>query len=142
MPLEVEFTDAPSDADRTAVLDGLKAFNLAAAGVSSRPLGLFVRDGARVVGGLTGRTGADWMFVEFLWLADGFRGRGLGADLIARAEREAAARGCMGAWLDTFSFQARGFYERQGYAVFGVLEDSPEGGARYFMRKRFGRAAG
>ena len=28
-------------------------------------------------------------------------------------------RDCRGAWLDTFSFQARGFYERLGYRLFG-----------------------
>jgi hypothetical protein len=53
-----------------------------------------------------------------------------------RAEAVAAARGCVGVWLDTFSFQARPFYERLGYSVFGTLEDNPRGGARFFMQKR------
>ena len=39
------------------------------------------------------------------------------------------------AWLDTFEFQARGFYERLGYTCFGRLEDYPPGFARYFMKK-------
>jgi hypothetical protein len=41
--------------------------------------------------------------------------------MLLQAEQEAKARGCRGAWLDTYSFQARGFYERLGYAVFGAL---------------------
>ena len=52
-----------------------------------------------------------------------------------RAEAEAIRRGCLGAWLDTFSFQARGFYERLGYAVFGALADYPPGHDRFFMQK-------
>ncbi|MDB5698088.1 MAG: family acetyltransferase, partial [Alphaproteobacteria bacterium] len=45
-------------------------------------------------------------------------------------------RGCVGVWLDTFSFQSRGFYEKLGYAVVGMIQDHPLGGARYFMQKR------
>jgi iron complex outermembrane receptor protein len=44
-------------------------------------------------------------------------------------------RGCHSAYLDTFSFQAKPFYERCGYEVFGVLEDFPKGHQRFFMRK-------
>ena len=39
------------------------------------------------------------------------------------AEREAIRRGCRGAWLDTYSFQARGFYERLGYTIFGTIDN-------------------
>jgi hypothetical protein len=52
-----------------------------------------------------------------------------------RAEQEAVARGCHSAWLDTFEFQARGFYERIGYVCFGNLADYPVGFSRFFMRK-------
>ncbi len=48
---------------------------------------------------------------------------------------EAARRGCRYAWLDAFSFQARGFYEKLGYTVLGTLEDSPPGHSRYFLKK-------
>lgn len=51
------------------------------------------------------------------------------------AEEEAVRRGCLGAWLDTFSFQARGFYERLGYSVFGVIEGYPPGHSRFFLKK-------
>jgi hypothetical protein len=51
------------------------------------------------------------------------------------AETEAVARGCHSAWLDTFAFQARPFYERLGYTCFGELNDYPNGSARYFMKK-------
>jgi len=54
------------------------------------------------------------------------------------AEREAVARGCRGAWLDTFDFQARGFYERLGYACFGEIPEYPIGHTRFFMKKDLG----
>jgi hypothetical protein len=39
-------------------------------------------------------------------------------------------------WLDSFSFQAPGFYRRLGYAEFGVVEDYPPGHTRHFLKKR------
>jgi GNAT superfamily N-acetyltransferase len=54
-----------------------------------------------------------------------------------RAEIFARERGCIGMWLDTFEFQARGFYEKLGFEVFGTIEDHPVGMNRYFMKKRF-----
>jgi len=88
-----------------------------------------------MVGGLWGRTAYDWLFVELLVVPESLRGRGLGSELMKRAEDEALGRGCHSAWLDTFEFQARGFYERLGYTCFGELPNYPTGFARYFMRK-------
>jgi ribosomal protein S18 acetylase RimI-like enzyme len=61
---------------------------------------------------------------------------GAGRRLMMEAEAEALRRGCCAAELDTFSFQARGFYERLGYSVFGALEDYAPGQSRFYMRKR------
>ena len=47
----------------------------------------------------------------------------------------ARERGCIGLWLDTYWFQARSFYEKQGYEVFGALDDYPRGGQRFFLKK-------
>ena len=53
-----------------------------------------------------------------------------------RAEAYARERGCTDAFLDTFSFEARAFYEKLGYRVFGTLENHPTGHQHYFMTKR------
>jgi len=90
---------------------------------------------AGMVGGLWGRTAYDWLFVELLVVPESLGGRGLGSELMKRAEDEALGLGCHSAWLDPFEFQARGFYERLGYTGFGVLLQSAAGFARYFMRK-------
>jgi GNAT superfamily N-acetyltransferase len=73
--------------------------------------------------------------VELLFVPKEYRGAGLGTELMRLAEEEARRRGCRGAWLDTFSFQARGFYERLGYSVFGTIGDHPPGHSRFFMKK-------
>lgn len=134
----------PTAEQRAAVLGILSAFN-AENGFPSdtRPVAVLIEDEAgRTLGGLWGRTGYGWLFVEFLVVPRELRGRDLGRKLMDEAERIAAGRGCVGAWLTTFSFQARPFYEKLGYSVFGELPNSPDDNIRIFMRKRLdGRPA-
>ncbi len=115
----------------------LEAFNVQQTGIDDiRPLGIAVRDEAgRLVGGLKGLTLLGWLYVNVLWLEEDSRGQGLGTELLRRAESEAADRGCRAACLTSFSFQAPGFYLRQGYRIFGQLEDYPEGETKYFLTK-------
>ena len=81
-----------------------------------------------------------WMYVDQLWVDGRHRGRGFGRRLMATVEAEARARDCHGLWLDTWSWQAQGFYEKLGFTVFGTLEDFPPPHRRLFLRKRLGPA--
>src|SRR5712691_3125402 len=76
-----------------------------------------------------------------LWVHAELRGQGIGRELMARAEQRAAALGCHSAFLDTFSFQAPGFYQKLGYTVFGTL-DYPPDHKRFFLQKRLQPSAG
>src|SRR6516162_4989777 len=84
----------------------------------------------------TARYWAAWLHVKTLAVATPARGHGFGKELMKRAELYAVERGCTDAFLDTFSFQARPFYEKLGYRVFGTLENHPAGHQHYFMTKR------
>jgi ribosomal protein S18 acetylase RimI-like enzyme len=86
-----------------------------------------------------GYTHWEWLFVSHLWVDERLRGQGWGGRLMARIEEAAVRRGCHSAHLDTFSFQALGFYEKQGYARFGTLPDYPRGESRYFLSKRLAK---
>lgn len=135
-------TDAADEETRKAVLAPLVEYNSSQAGPSqNRPLAVLVKDDqGAVIGGLWGHTGYDWLFTQLLVVPAALRGRGVGTEIMQLAEREAAQRGCHGAWLDTFEFQARGFYERLGYECFGELPNYPKGYARFFMKKALVRA--
>jgi GNAT superfamily N-acetyltransferase len=75
--------------------------------------------------------------VELLAVPEEHRGAGYGIRLMEQAERIARVNECIGLWLDTYEFQARGFYEKLGFEVFGTLDDHPVGQRRFFLRKRF-----
>jgi GNAT superfamily N-acetyltransferase len=131
--------DAQScEAEARVVVQGLRAYNIAQTQDARYTLlRLFLRDATgKVVGGLLGEISWGWLHISTLWLAEDLRRGGYGTQLMAAAEAEAVGRGCHSAFLDTFSFQARPFYERLGYEVFGHLDAYPPGHSRYFLRKR------
>jgi GNAT superfamily N-acetyltransferase len=101
------------------------------------PVAFFLRDeNGEILGGLIGHIWAAWLHVKTLAIAAPVRGRGFGKELMKSAETYAVNRGCTDAYLDTFSFQARPFYEKLGYRIFGMLENHPVGHQHYFMTKQ------
>lgn len=127
--------DRPTEADIAALPAGLDAFNARQwPGQSWDPLALLVRRGGTVVGGLAGESFGGWFFIHYFWLDESIRRLGLGRQVIAAAEQRAGERGCHGIYLDTFSFQAPGFYRKQGYEEFGRLPYPPKGD-RIWLRK-------
>jgi GNAT superfamily N-acetyltransferase len=100
---------------------------------------VFVRDPKdRVVGGIVADLFGGWAYISLLWVEPSLRNRGIGSELLRRLEEEAGRLDCRHAHLDTYSFEARPFYEKWGYEVFGTLEDYPQGHCKYFMKKGLG----
>jgi GNAT superfamily N-acetyltransferase len=85
---------------------------------------------------MSGYTGWGWLFTQWLFVPESLRGQGIAGKMLDMAEAEAIARGCHGAWIDTFNPQALRAYQRQGYQVFGELPDFPVGRSRSFLQKR------
>jgi len=117
---------------------GLVKFNREQAGpLSYSRKVLSVRDGkGRLLGGLILQSYWRESYIELLWLAARARKAGIGSRLIEEAERHARRRGSRLIHLNTFSFQAPGFYEKQGYRRFGGMSGSPKGEQRHFYVKR------
>lgn len=129
----------PAVTDLEAVKAGLLAFNVEHIQIEPRSgsLNLFLRDpSGQVVGGLLGGWRWGWVYVDKLWIHADHRKLGGGSRLLRAAEAEAAAAGCTDAVVDTFSFQALGFYERHGYVVYAKLEGFPPGFRQFFFHKK------
>ena len=134
--VDVSVTGEPDPADLDVVRAEVVTFNASlVAADKARPLAVFARRGGVLVGGMTGFTLWEWLFIHYLWVSDELRGAGLGGHLLGRAEATARERGCGAVWLDTFSFQAPGFYTKLGYQQFGQLNEFPPGHARHFLWK-------
>ena len=128
----------PEPALREKILAPLIAYNEQAGGPTQwGPLAITVRDQTGdVVGGLWGRTGYGFLFVELLALGPA-RGGGLGRKVMGLAETEARRRGLLGMWVDTWTFQAPGFYQKLGFVECGRITEYPPGHDRIFYVKRF-----
>ncbi|MER8404448.1 GNAT family N-acetyltransferase [Mesorhizobium sp. M0959] len=134
----LETTADPLPHELAFLGERLAAFNDSDVGASCRKaLAVFVRDehGA-IVAGISGYTAWGWLYVQWLWVDARLRGQRMAGRMLEAAEQEAIARGCRGAWIDTFNPRAAKAYERQGYQRFGVLADFPVGRSRIFLQKR------
>ena len=135
---DIDVTGNPAAADLDRLRDGLGEHaqsTLSEDGFA--PVAAFARDAdGNIVGGISGKLNWNWLEISLLWVDPRTRGTGLGATLLERLERHAAEHGCTHAHVDTFSFQARGFYEKAGYGVFATLKDYPPGHARHYLRRQ------
>jgi len=140
MPFEISEEHDALPAVHAAVRQGIREADPADVGRRDYELlALALRDGdGRLRGGAYGATMWGWLMVDGLWVATELRGQGYGSRLLDAAESVAMRRGCRGAWLGTFDFQARSFYERNGYRVHGQLAGFPSGHTHFHLAKRFG----
>jgi GNAT superfamily N-acetyltransferase len=100
------------------------------------PLVLLATAESEVVGGLFAETQLAWLRISIMAVSPIWRSRGVGATLLAHAEREAAARGCLHAYVDTMDYQAPRLYLAHGYRVAGEIADwDSHGHCKYFFTK-------
>lgn len=137
--MQLSVTDNIAEQDHNDLLAGLRAYNqqFIDLPLAHGDIGLFARDDKGTLqGGMTGQRKGEWFCIKYLWVSEAARGTGLGSRLMQAAEEEARRKGCRHALVDTFSFQARPFYEKQGYRLQMTLEDFPyQGMQRHYLSK-------
>ncbi len=128
--------DAPFDLLKV-IGEGNNEYNMAVTGWRDyKQVAILLRDDAGAIrGGIWGWVWAQWLYIANLFVEEGLRGRGWGSRLLAAAEEDARLAGAANVYLETYSFQARPFYEARGYRVTGEIADLPPGGTYYLMRK-------
>lgn len=137
--MHLNFTDNVTPQEKEELLTGLRAYNgqFLDLATFSGDIGVYVRDdNGAMLGGLIGVRKGDWLNIEYLWVSASVRGSGVGSQLIKAAEDDARGKGCRHALVDTVSFQARPFYEKQGYQLQMSLPDYPYPGMqRHYLTK-------
>lgn len=133
-----QISEEISPQDRETVRQGLREYNLPRwEDTHAAELHVLARDPqGRIQGGILAETHGKWLEIEFLWVAEEYRGQKIGSRLLQYAEEEARTRGCLYAFLNTLDFQAPKFYPRFGYREVFALEEFPRTGRKIFFVKK------
>lgn len=87
----------------------------------ARPIACLVRDGDTLIAGGSGCTEYQRLFVHCLWVAEGYRGRGIGSRMLRELEAEAVRRGCRDSIIETLDAAVADLYRRLGYRLVAHL---------------------
>lgn len=136
--LRIDFAEDPPASDEGYVKEQLGLWNMRETGHEDyAPAYFFLRDGnGKIRGALLSYVWGKWLHVDTFWLDDDVRRHGWGSKMLEAAHEIGREKGATAAWLDTFSWQARPFYERFGYEAVFEVADFPAGHSRIFMCKR------
>ncbi|MCR9248864.1 MAG: GNAT family N-acetyltransferase [bacterium] len=123
------------------IVKGINDYNLdqvAALSETWTPLEFVATDdNGEEIGGILGGIGY-WkgLEIKILWVKESHRNKGIGTQILKYAEDEAIKKGATISMLDTFDFQAEGFYLKNGYSVVGEINDFPKGHKRIYFSKK------
>lgn len=136
--MDIKIEDQYEPEIATFLEEQLYAFNVRATGIADgRMFHALVRDKAgQVIAGINGHTWGGCGEIKEVWVAQAYRGQGLGRQLVQAAEQAAIERGCQQMLLATHSFQAPGFYEKLGYGRLATVVDYPQGHQQIFYVKQ------
>jgi len=139
--MNIEVTTSPDKKDLEIISKGIQSFNQLHIpdDVVFEPdtkFAAFAKDeNGKVLGGVRATAFWNYCILELLWLSDDTRGQGVGNKLMDAAEHFAKEKGFQYMRTEPLSFQAKPFYEKRGYKVYGELVDCPKGHVTYCLVK-------
>ncbi|WP_046756437.1 GNAT family N-acetyltransferase [Kordia jejudonensis] len=139
--MNIETTTDPKKEDLEIISKGIKAYNQlhipdTVVFEPDTRFAVFAKNAkGKTVGGIRANAYWNYCIIELLWLSEETRGLGIGKKLIEATEKFASEKGFNYIRTETVSFQARPFYEKLGYTVFGELPDYPKGHTTYCLFK-------
>lgn len=109
----------------------MEIFNLYREKGYNDPFGLYAILDNQIVGGIVARKKMQWLDIDILFINENFRGNKIGSKLINYATEYCKKENLIGMHLYTLDFQARRFYEKQGFKLIAEIENWPKGITRY-----------
>lgn len=127
---------APTEADNAVVREGIIAFNESVVGERDKTVSIFLKNElGKVFGGIQAFLGTESLYIDVLWVEGNLQKQGYGTKLLDAAEQEAIKNGCKFITVDTWDFQAEGFYLKNGYERIGELKNYWLGHSKIFLKK-------
>lgn len=123
------------------IKDWLRAFNKSQKewfrdrAYKSKTKNFFAFNGEKLIGGAVGCVKYNWYYLDLLFVDEVYRKQKIGSQLLRKIEDYAKKEKLTGVRMETWDFQALGFYKSNGYEVFGKIEDCPPGTIEYHLKK-------
>ncbi|RDW19952.1 GNAT family N-acetyltransferase [Oceanobacillus chungangensis] len=126
--------------DKQYIDDELYKFNLnhfpEDLGGRYEEINLFLKDeNGNTRGGILAEVCWNWLEIQTFMIDENIRKLGYGTKLLLEIEKIAIEKECDFIKVDTLSFQALGFYEKNGYQVFGNLDNVGRDYKHYYLKK-------
>jgi GNAT superfamily N-acetyltransferase len=139
--LEKYIIEQCADKEAELIIDNLVKYNLSKVPIKQTDPFIWINrvvkdeDGKIAAGILSKMYCWNCLYIDTLWVREDFRKSGLGSKLLKEIEKIAKEKECHIIHLDTFDFQAKDFYIKHGYKIFGQLDECPKEHVRFFMKK-------
>lgn len=136
--MQITLTTTMTEQDHQALFAGLRQYNCQFIDPQLfSDLNVLLRDEhGNLSGGIVAQRKGLWLSINYFWVSETVRGQGQGRRLLQHLEQAARDAGCRYAQVDTFSFQALGFYQKQGYGLVMTLDNYPQQGQqRHYLTK-------
>ncbi len=139
--MNIVVTTSPSKEELKTLSEGIGLFNQdylpdEVGFEKDTKFAVFAKDeNDNILGGIRANAFWNYCIIELLWLSKDSRGLGAGSKLVHAAEMFAKENGFNYMRTETLSFQAKPFYEKLGFNVFGELPDYPKGHTTYCLIK-------
>jgi ribosomal protein S18 acetylase RimI-like enzyme len=127
----------PTEDDKLEIRRKLQEYNSHYFEIKDEPSFVISKTGEynELMGGTVCTIVGQWLEIDFLWVRDDQRGKGLGKGLLFEAEKVGIENKCTKAFLTTMNFQAQPFYLKYGYKTVYIQKDYPITNEKYFMEK-------
>lgn len=137
MNYTIKFTTEPCQDDIARLCNGLETHAKQTIGkISFEPFAFLAHDDQQnLIGGCTGVFMYGFLHIKLLWVAAEIRNKGIGKELMAKAEAFAIESNCRTILLETFNWQGKEFYERLGYEIAFCYDGFDDGHRFYFFKK-------
>lgn len=135
--MKIQYEKNPDSKDINVLMQGIIDYARIKKGHNPmEPFAFFVRDDhGKIVAGCNGNIGYDWVYVDQLWVAESFRGKGYGTALMQAAEELGKQKGCVSAAVNTMDWEAPEFYKKLGYRVEFERHGLAKNSVFYYLRK-------
>jgi ribosomal protein S18 acetylase RimI-like enzyme len=136
--MELIYNDKPDQKDQKYLDDKLNGLNgkRIKGYVFKSFLYKITDDSGLMIAGIDCILGGGWLEIISLWVSEHNRKKKIGESLLFEAEKTAKEQACHSSYLYTYSFQAPVFYEKNGYKIFGILENYYRDHSKFYMKKR------